>query len=988
MQPGEFITKWRQVVLTERSAAQQHFLDLCDLLEHPRPAALDPTGDKFTFEKGAAKESGGKGWADVWKRGCFGWEYKGKHKDLDAAYQQLLQYRQALNNPPLLVVCDMDHIVVHTNFTATASETFTIPLQDLGEPRNLEILRHVFFEPEKLHPVVTSEVITAEAARRLGNIAQALRDRGHDPLEVAHFLDRIIFCMFAEDIDLLPVPESGEPVNRIFSLIVRRFRQKPDKFRQTIAGLFEAMADGGAFGADDILYFNGDLFRDGPILELTRDEIGSIHQAAQLDWSKVEPSIFGTLFERGMDPDKRAQIGAHYTGQEDIEMLVEPVLMQPLRREWDAVKETVAERLTAAGKSKGNPRTKKGVMTKAKGEAGLMAQRFLTKLRQVKVLDPACGSGNFLYVALRKLKDLEREVIEYGMAHDLTTDHLPLVGPHQMHGIEINPYAFGLAQLVVWIGHLQWMHAYGYGIGTPVLNPMAGNFQCKDAILDLTDPENPKEPEWPKVDYIVGNPPFLGDKLMRGGLGDEYVETLRSLYRDRIPGQSDLCCYWFEKARAGIGGAQCSRAGLLATQGIRGGANRRVLEKIKDTGDIFFAVSDRTWVLDGANVHISMVGFDDGTEQARNLDGREVDTLHPNLAGGSEDTVEVTRAERLPENTARCFLGVMKAGSFDISEETAMALLKTPDVGPAAPSNVLRPRFTAQAILQRTGGDWIIDFGCDMPLGEACLYEHVWTHVDTHVRPKRLSNRRKRLAERWWIHGEARPGLRRALTGLPRFIVSPEVSKHRIFVWLEDVALADHQTRAFAQDDDYFFGVLHSRVHETWARAQGTQLRERESGFRYTPTSCFETFPFPWAPGEEPVDDPLVQAIAAAAKELDELRTNWLNPPEWTQEEILEFPGGADGPWARYVHDPDDRGIGTVRYPRLVPRDEACANKLKKRTLTNLYNERPTWLDQAHRKLDRSVFAAYAWPPDLTDEQLLEKLLELNLARASEEADT
>jgi len=208
-----------------------------------------------------------------------------------------------------------------------------------------------------------------------------------------------------------------------------------------------------------------------------------------------------------------------------------------------------------------------------------------------------------------------------------------------------------------------------------------------------------------------------------------------------------------------------------------------------------------------------------------------------------------------------------------------------------------------------------------------------------------------------------------------RFIVTPEVSKHRVFVWLDGAYLADHQTRAFPRTDDYFFGILHSRVHETWARAQGTQLRERESGFRYTPSTCFETFAFP---------EPTVgqrDAIAEAAKELDRLRNNWLNPPEWTRQEVLEFPGSATGPWARFVHEPDSRGIGTVRYPRLVAKDQDCAKLLAARTLTKLYNERPTWLELAHRKLDEAVFGAYGWDVAFSDEQILARLLELNVQR-------
>jgi len=462
---------------------------------------------------------------------------------------------------------------------------------------------------------------------------------------------------------------------------------------------------------------------------------------------------------------------------------------------------------------------------------------------------------------------------------------------------------------------------------------------------------------------------------MRGELGDEYVDALRGLYADRIPGQSDLCCYWFEKARAQIEKGVCQRAGLLATQGIRGGANRTCLDRIKRTGDIFWAFSDREWILEGATVHVSMVGFDDGTAKDRLLDGALVAVIHSNLSGGAEAAPVMTDARPIAENANLCFLGVMKAGPFDVPETLALQMAALPNPHGLPNSNVLRPRLTARDILQRSEVGWIIDLGCYAEPSTASLYEAPWEYLNAHVKPTRVGNRRIRLAERWWIHGESRPGLRRCLEGLHRFIVTPEVSKHRIFVWLDAVYLADHQTRAFPRSDDYFFGVLHSRIHELWARAQGTQLRERESGFRYTPTTCFETFPFP-----QPSEGQLT-AIAEAAAELDRLRSNWLDPGEWVREEVLEFPGSIDGPWARYVHDANAKVIGTVRFPRLVPRDEECARKLAKRTLTNLYNERPKWLDLAHRKLDEAVCAAYGWEPDIKDEAILAGLLALNRER-------
>ena len=992
MNAHEFVAKWRPAELRERQACHEHFLDLCELVGHPKPAADDPLGERFCFERGAKKLGGEDGWADVWKKGYFGWEYKGKHKDLAAAYKQLNGYREDLGNPPLLVVCDMERIEVHTNFTNTAVQVHTVTFDDLDSPEGMRIVRAVFFDPEALRPTRQRIEITQEVASKIGELAQALRSRGIEPHAAARFLDRLVFCMFAEDVGLL---RKG-----LFSEVLSRARQEPKRLQPMLADLFGKMASGGFFGADEIKRFNGNLFADAAVLDLLPNEIGLLEAASRPDWSDVEPAVFGSLFERGLDPDKRSQIGAHFTSREDIETLVEPVVMQPLRREWDELR-TVFLNVLATGKKHPTGKEKPPAgraLDKAHLEADTLIRNFLDRLATVKVLDPASGSGNFLYVTLQKLMGLEREVLNFAAAHGVPS-FIPRVDPLQLYGIEINAYAAELAQMTVWIGYLQALSRQGFSLpDDPVLKPM-DTIQCRDAILDLSDAEHPTEPEWPAVDYIVSNPPFLGTKKLRGGLGEEYVEELFALYGDRIPNFSDLCCYWFEKARAHIEAGKCKRAGLLATQGIRGGLNRTVLERIKRTGDIFWAESDRPWILDGANVHVSMVGFDDGAEQNRTLDGARVTTINSNLTS----TADIAQARRLPEDVNIGFIADVKAGRFDLPESEALALLDQANPNARPNSDVLVPWANGQDVLRRSHGYWIIDFGCDMPEEQAARYGQPFERVRRLVKPARDKVQRELYAQVWWLH--ARPGheMRRSLDGLPRFIVTPTVAKHRVFAWMEAPILPDHQLVAIARADDYFFGVLHSRVHELWARAQGTQLRERESGFRYTPTTCFETFPFPWPPGQEPrlpaatagggeegagdgsrSPDPgpqLVEAIATAARELDQLRQNWLNPPEWTKEEVLEFPGSTGGPWARYLHDPDARGIGTVRWPRLVPRDPDCAKKLKDRTLTNLYNQRPTWLQHAHAKLDSAVLSAYGWDPATTDGKLLESLLALNLSR-------
>jgi type II restriction/modification system DNA methylase subunit YeeA len=607
--------------------------------------------------------------------------------------------------------------------------------------------------------------------------------------------------------------------------------------------------------------------------------------------------------------------------------------MRPLRRRWDEVRKEVDK---VAAEWRAAPAAG-GKKAKLRNQLQKLLHGFADEIADTKVLDPACGSGNFLYVALRELLNLEKEVIALGMSLGFPYT-IPTADPRQLYGIEINEYAHELAQATVWIGYIQWLHENGFGWPAEPLLKKLDNIEHKDAILAFDADGNPVEPEWPAATVVIGNPPFLGGYKLRGELGDSYAESLFTLYGDRVPGTSDLCCYWFEKARAMVATGRLSRAGLLATQGIRGGASRVVLERIKDSGDVFWAQADRQWILDGAAVHVSMVGFDRGGEAVRELDGSAVQRINADLTASAD----FTATARLTENSGVVFKGDAKVGVFDVSPATAsemLASLGNPNARPN--SDVLRPWLNARDITGRPRGYWIIDFGTNMPETVAASYQVPFQHVVEHVLPVRRKSKRAAYRERYWIHGESRPGMRQALAGKVRYIGTPTVSKHRLFIWIDSKILPDQQLLVFAREDDYFFGVLQSKIHELWARRQGAQLREEESGFRYTPTTCFETFPLPWSPGKEPVDDLRVQAIAAAAKDLVEKRDRWLNP------------------------------------------EGASEADLKKRTLTNLYNQRPTWLDLAHKKLDQAVLDAYAWPHDLTDDQILERLLALNLERAA-----
>ncbi|MDQ3691817.1 MAG: class I SAM-dependent DNA methyltransferase, partial [Chloroflexota bacterium] len=529
-----------------------------------------------------------------------------------------------------------------------------------------------------------------------------------------------------------------------------------------------------------------------------------------------------------------------------------------------------------------------------------------------------------------QLKDLEREAIIWGSTTLRTPMEFPRVGPEAVKGIEISPYAAEIARVVIWIGEIQWMLNNGFAYRkNPILSKLDA-IENRDALLDWTDPYHPVEADWPDATFIVGNPPFIGAKLLRRALGHEYVEHLFRIFKDRLPGMSDFVVYWHEKARAMLEAGRVEKVGLLATQGIRGGASRRVLERIKESGEIYMAWSDEPWILDGAAVHISFVAYDDGSEPQKTLDGNPVDSINANLTTG----VDLTWAKKLPENRGIGFVADVKGGPFDIPPAVAEELLASPNPDGRSNADVVRPWVNGQDLTSRPRGWWIVDFGVDMPVQEASLYEAPFEYVRDRVKPFRDTVRRDKYRENWWLHVEPGAGMRTALDGLSRYIATPTTTKHRLFTWLGSSTLADHAIIAFARDDDYTFGVLHSRVHELWARGMGTQLREVESGFRYTPTTTFETFPFPMPSDEQR------EAIAAVARELHRLREGWLNP------------------------------------------EGALDEELERRTLTNLYNERPSWLAQAHDRLDHAVLDAYGWPADIDTDDLLARLLALNLERA------
>ncbi len=1038
MTPQAFIARWKDNDLTERAGAQAHFDDLCELLGVDKPRIPG----EYQFEYGAKKASGGDGWADVWKRDHFGWENKKPGRDLKAALKQLTDYALDLGNPKLLVVSDRERIEIHTAFNGYPDEPRTILLNDIGLPENLQILRWVFTDPDKLRPLKSTAAITEEAAGKFAELAKTLRDRGLPPWPVAHFLIQCLFCMFAEDEGLLP--------GQVFTKLLKNAGDDTARAVGRLTGLFKAMRKGGDYGDHAIPHFNGGLFKTIEVPPLEKSDLAALATAASdMDWRAIEPAIFGTLFERGLNPEKRSQLGAHYTDVETIMRLIDPVITRPLTAEWEAAKPEIA-----ADKTK----TRKQAKNKFHG--------FLERLRNFRVLDPACGSGNFLYLALKALKDLEKRANLEAEALGLQRQIGIEVSPANVLGLELESYAAELARVTVWIGELQWMLRNGYPYAEkPILKPL-DNIENRDALMNADN----SEAEWPVADVIVGNPPFLGDKKMLGELGDEYVSRLRKLYKGRVPGGADLVTYWFEKARAQIAGGKLQRAGLVATNSIRGGANRKVLERIlsdtiPDTGTnsgephgddhiryaqiraeagnggihngasgglngsvqggaggatendtalsglpnesllcgiekrpdsvdsgssdypnggysgfnqtpvklaIFDAWSDEAWVNEGAAVRVSLVCFalrDKGLPIT--LNGIPAAIIYPDLTGGDKTTSDLTSALPLPENKGYCFEGVKKYGSFDIPGSLARDWLKNSANPNNLPnSNVLRPWINATDIVRKDSDTWIIDF-TGMRESEAALFERPFEHALEYVKPERVKDRNKKTRENWWLFERPRLEMRAKLSKLPRFIVTPVVSKHRIFAWRSSPTLAMNLLDIISRSDDTTFGVLHSRFHELWALGKCTWMGVGNDP-RYTPTTTFETFPFPAGLLTDPDPDARFPEIAAAAKTLNQLRENWLNP------EIC----------VDWVQTPEEAAAGFPKRPVAKPGHEADVKKL---TLTNLYNNPPAWLKNAHAALDKAVAAAYGWQdygPEWTDEDILSRLLALNLARANNQAAT
>jgi hypothetical protein len=907
-----FIAKWSGTTASELSTSQSFLIDLCALLgvdtPHPTPEQDYMFERPITFVHGDGSTSAGR--IDLYRRGAFVLESKklkvaGHTKGFDDALlrarSQAEAYARALpaseGRPPFVVVVDVgNRIELYSEFSRSGA-TYTpfpdprshrIALADLRKAEVQDRLRRLWTDPLSLDPSRESARVTREIADRLARLARSLEQAGHAPELVAQFLMRCLFTMFAEDVRLLPKDS--------FRDLLAQHGEKPDVAMRMLGQLWRDMDAGGfsAAIANEVLRFNGKLFKQPDTLPLDRDQLALLVEAARADWKHVEPAIFGTLLERALSPGDRHKLGAHYTPRAYVERLVLPTVIEPLRAEWS---DAQAAALTLAGEGKND-------------EAVAELLCFHHRLCTVRVLDPACGSGNFLYVTLEHLKRLEGEVLNAldELGHRQTGLALggeradaaagETVDPHNLLGIEINPRAAAIAEVVLWIGYLQWHFRTRGDVSPPV--PVIRDFrniENRDAVLaydrveyvndekgvpvtqwdgktmrpspvtgeDIPDETarvpleryvNPRKAVWPVADFVVGNPPFIGNKRMRAALGHGYVDALRGAWED-VPESADFVMYWWHNAARLVRQNTLQRFGLITTNSIRQEFNRRVTEiAMAPTKElkpvvIAYAIPDHPWVdtADGAAVRISMSVVD-----LRDSIGdlRCVESERPNADGEAEVILRSQRgritpdlrtgqdlnsAKSLKANSAIASRGVTLVGKgFLVNGEVATILLKD------APSAPLKPFITGRALAQASEEALVLDF---YGLEEAEVRDRFpacYQWLADRVRPERLQNNRASYRDKWWIFAEPRAKFRRAASGLSRIIVTPRTAKHRFFTFVPAEVQFESEVVGVAADQARILGVLSSAVHLSWALATGGTLEDRP---RYQDGACLAPFPFP-----------------------------------------------------------------------------------------------------------------------------------------------
>lgn len=1052
LQIEDFISRWKSSGGSERANFQTFANELCEVLGLPRPApATEATrANSYCFEHPVTFIHTGtqsRGFIDLYRAGHFVMEAKqgtGGDTATDPAQPSLIPelpeptrkghgtrgtrrwddtmlraraqadgYARAVSRsdgwPPFLLIVDVGHVIeVYADFSGQGQgytqfpdgNRYRIKLDDLRDEKTRDRLRLIWTDPQALDPSKVAAQVTREVADRLAALGKSFEGQGHEPEEVARFLMRCLFTMFAEDVDLIPA--------KSFSDLLKRLRGHPEHAAPALKALWQTMNAGGFSTVlmTDLKRFNGGLFKDAEALPLSEVQLSLLIEAASRDWREVEPAIFGTLLERALDKRQRHKLGAHYTPRAYVERLVVPTIMDPLRNDWRDV-QAAAVALSAQGRE---------------DEARETVRAFHTRLCDIRVLDPACGSGNFLYVALELLKRLEGEVT--ALLADLGEDQAALalaghtVDPHQFLGIELNPWAAAVAELVLWIGYLQW-HFRTHGKASPA-EPVLRDFrniENRDAVLTwastrprldadgqpvtrwdgqttLTHPVTgeqvpdpaarvqvldylkPQPATWPEADFIVGNPPFIGASRLRDALGDGYAEALWAAY-PRMPQSADLVMFWWDKAALAARGYRPAtekarakgtrRFGFITTNSLRQTFNRKVLEPHlndpKTPLSLTFAIPDHPWVDagDGAAVRIAMTVAEAGKTPGRlgtvtderkgeyEAEGRPVrfEIEKGKIFADLRIGADVAGAVPLRANDGICSPGMKLHGAGFIvtpAEARALGLGALPGL-----ENHIREYRNGRDLTATPRGAMVIDlFG----LTEAEVrrrFPAVYQHVLDTVKPERDQNNRESYKRNWWIHGEPRKDLRPALEGLDRYIATVETSKYRTFLFLDASVLPDNKLIVLCLNRAEDFAVLSSYWHETWALAQGTLLEDRPV---YPKSLCFDPFPFP-------------------------------DPTEAQRTRLRQLGEQLDA----------HRKAQQKAHPKLTL--TAMYNVLEKlRAGERIEGKDKETYDQGligilkdlHDQIDAAVADAYGWPATLTDDEILHRLVDLNRARAAEEA--
>ncbi|RPD51151.1 class I SAM-dependent DNA methyltransferase [Paracnuella aquatica] len=1041
---NQFITRWKASGASERANYQLFLSELCEILsvEKPRPASDKVHEADYTFERPVIFDDGegntSTNFIDLYKRHCFVLEAKqGSSKsgpseaellggekvktktgtavrdtrtwerEMKKAKEQALRYARSLPTsegwPPFLAVVDVGYCIdLYADFARQGKtyvpfpdpQNYRIKLEDLHREEIQERLRLLFTNPLELDLSKRAARVTRELAERLAKLAALLEAAGHAPEKVAGFLMRCLFTMFAEDVQLLP--------EKSFTRLLQDYKSNIEYFPNALQSLWQTMDKGGFDPALRTLIpqFNGFLFKDQEALPVTEAQLDLLIQAAEAGWADVEPAIFGTLLERALQPRERHKLGAHYTPRAYVERLVMPTVIEPLREEWEAA------------------RTASTILEDRGDEAGARKEieAFHRRLCSVKVLDPACGSGNFLYVTLEHLKRLEGEVTEY-------LDHFPrqlgldmtggyTVTPEQLLGLEVNPRAAAIADVVLWIGYLQWhfrTHGNANRLGAPILRQY-GNIKQQDAVLSYTDRKprldsngvpvtrwdghttkmhpvtgqevpdetaqtlvydyiNPKPTEWPETNFIVGNPPFIGAKYMREALGDGYTEALRKAYRSIVPESADFVMFWWHKAADIVRNKTAERFGFITTNSIRQTFNRRVIDyhiNNQPALTIAYAIPDHPWVEsnDGAAVEIAMTVASAGYRQGRLLtlisenktDNAEVEIKLAEKVGIIQSNLSVglplTSIVALKANEKISSPGVKLHGSgFIIGEAEAdrLSLNNGPDA-----LNYIKEYRNGKDLTDLPRKVKIIDLYGLKSEEVRERFPSIFQWIIDRVKPERDAKANTpdgaAYAKLWWLFGKPRPEMRKALLGLDRYVSTVVTAKHRVFQFLPASILPDDALINIAANDAFILGVLSCRFHIKWALANGSNLGGNTP--RYIKTSCFETFPFPNATDDQK------QIIRKIAEDLDahRKRQQALHPTLTITDmyNVLEKlrTGEALNAKDKTVHE---QGLVTV-------------------------------LKQLHDELDAAVAVAYGWPVTLSEEAILERLVALNKERAAEEA--